>query len=110
MTKEYFRDLQELGRKINRYTSEMINYRAIVNGRQMLARGLRNKYPNMTIDAIRSTLWRQEQEQAKTAQIAFDEMRVYAVSVGWEIEYREAAAEIRDIIDESAKELNEINV
>lgn len=109
MTKEYFRDLQELGRKINKYTSEMINYRAIVNGRQMLAKGLRNKYPNMTIDAIRATLWRQEQAQAKSVQLEFDEMRMFAVSVGWEIEHKDMQKEIAELTTDAPK-LNEINL
>lgn len=109
MTDVQLNDLIGLGRRISKFTTDMVNYRAIVNGRMSLAKGLRNKYPNMTIDAIRSFLWKQEQEQAKAVQLEFDELRMYAVSVGWEIEYKDIRAEVVGLT-EGAPKLNEINV
>lgn len=94
MTQADFNDLDMLGRKIQAYTRELANCRALIDGRVTLAKGLRSKYPNMKIDAIRSTLWKQEQEQIKKAQEAFDMMRVFAVSCGWSIEYKDVEKEL----------------
>lgn len=110
MTKEQFHDLQELGRKIGEYCKAMENLRALRESRGMLAKGLRSKYPNMKIEAIRDTLWRQEMEIAKTAQLAFDEMRMNAYSLGWEIDYKDVESELGGIIRRNYPNLNDIAV
>lgn len=109
MTEVYFNDLTELSRKISKFTTDLGNLRTIINGRMSLAKGLRSKYPNMTNDAIRTTLWKQEQLQTRSAQLAFDEMRMYAVSLGWDIQYKDMRAEVAELT-ENAPKLNDINV
>lgn len=110
MDAAYLHDLECLAKKIQEYTRELCNYRALLEGRDFLAKGLRNKYPNMTIDAIRSTLWKQEREQAKKAQFAFDEMRMFAESCGWNIDYKEASEEVKGILRKEIIKFNDINV
>lgn len=109
MTEVYFNDLQALGRKVAKFTTDLRDLRAIVNGRMTLAKGLRNHYPNMTNDAIRTILWKQEQLQTRSAQLAFDEMRMYAVSLGWDIQYKDMRAEVAELT-QNAPKLNDINV
>lgn len=38
MTQVLYHDLESLGRKIQEYTKELSNYRALVEGREMLAK------------------------------------------------------------------------
>ena len=110
MTQVFFHDLEALGRKIQEYTRELANYRALIEGREMLAKGLRSKYPNMKIEAIRDTLWKQEQEQAKKAQTAFNEMRMYAESCEWSIDHKEVTREVVGTLRFGLINLNDINV
>ena len=83
MTNEQFYDLQQLGQSITRYCRAMENFRAVKENREMLAKGMRQKYPNMKVEVIRDALWKQEEDFAKSAQIEFDEMRMNAYSLGW---------------------------
>ena len=110
MTNEQFYDLQNLGRKINEYCRAMDNFRAVKDGRQMLANGLRVEYPNMNIEKIRERLWKQEEEFAKTAQFAFDEMRSYAYSLGWNFDYKDVHDELTGILRKPITNLNDIEV
>lgn len=103
-------DLECLGRKIQEYTRELINYRALIEGREILAKGLRNKYPNMLTESIRHTLWRQEQEYGKKTQLAFDEMRMFTESCGWSMEYRDVSTEVCGILRTKVINFNDINV
>lgn len=110
MSNEQFYDLQRLGQKINEYCRAMENLRAVKEGRQMLAKGLRVEYPNMPIENIRNRLWEQEDEFAKTAQLAFDEMRSYAYSLGWNFDYKDVRCELTGILRKTYPNLNDINV
>lgn len=112
MDAAYLHDLECLAKKIQEYTRELCNYRALLEGREILAKGLRNKYPNMKIEAIRSTLWKQEREQANKAQFAFDEMRMFTISCGWNIieEYKYVAEEVKGILRKEIINFNDINV
>ena len=110
MTQVLYHDLESLGRKIQEYTKELSNYRALVEGREMLAKGLRTKYPNMKIEAIRDTLWKQERQQGNKAQTAFNEMRMYAESCGWNIDQADVSDEVVGILRKGITRLNEINV
>lgn len=110
MTQENFHDLQQLGMKINEFCRAMENFRAVRENREMLAKGMRQKYPNMTIEAIRDTLWKQEEGLAKTAQTAFDEMRMNAYSLGWEFDYKDVHDEVKGIMRKELTLLKDINV
>ena len=110
MTQVYFHDLEALGHKIQEYTKEMNNYRALIEGREMLAKGLRAKYPNMKIEVIRDTLWKQEQEQAKKAHLAQSEMQLFALSCGWELHPNEVTLDIMGLIRKKVTSINNIKV
>jgi len=110
MTQEQFHDLQVLGIKINEYCRAMENYRAIKEGREMLAKGLRKEYPNMATQAIRDRLWQQEEYLARTAQTAFDEMRMNACSLGWDFDYKDVHEELSGIMRKELVLLKDINV
>ena len=110
MTQVLYHDLESLGRKIQEYTRELATYRALIEGREMLAKGLRTKYPNMKIEAIRDTLWKQERQQGNKAQTAFDEMRMYAVSFGWNIGQSDVSDEVVGILRKGITRLDEIYV
>lgn len=110
MTQVLYHDLESLGRKIQEYTRELANYRALIEGREMLAKGLRAKYPNMKIEAIRDTLWKQERQQGNKAQTAFNEMRMYAESCGWNIDQADVSDEVVGILRKGITRLNEIYV
>lgn len=103
-------DLEWLGRKIEEYTKELKNFRALIDGRQFLANGLHAKYPNMKIDAIRHTLWQQEQEQKKKTQLVFDEMRMFAESCGWHMEYKEVTNEVTNILQKEIITFDNLNI
>lgn len=110
MTQVEFHDLGNLGRKIQEYCRAMENFRAVKEGREMLAKGLRVEYPNMPIENIRNRLWKQEEDFAKTAQLAFDEMRSCAYSLGWDIDYKDVHDELTGILRKPITNLNDINV
>lgn len=110
MTQEQFHDLQQLGRTITEYCRAMENFRAVKENREMLAKGLREKYPNMKVEAIRDTLWKQEEEFSKTAQLAFDNVRVNAYSLGWDFEHKDVNIELNGIMRKSYPSLKDINV
>ena len=110
MTQEQFYDLQQLGQSISRYCRAMENFRAVKESREMLAKGMRQKYPNMKVEAIRDALWKQEEDLAKTAQVEFEEMRMNAYSLGWNFEHKNVNIELSGIIRKTYPSLKDINV
>ena len=110
MTQEQFHDLQQLGQSITRYCRAMENFRAVKESREMLARGMRQKYPNMKVEAIRDALWNQEEDLAKTAQVEFEEMRMNAYSLGWNFDHKDVNIELSGIIRKTYPSLKDINV
>lgn len=110
MTQEQFHDLQQLCRSITRYCRAMENFRAVKENREMLANGMRQKYPNMNVEAIRETLWKQEEDFAKTAQVEFEEMRMNAYSLGWNFDHKDVNIELSGIIRKTYPSLKDINV
>lgn len=110
MTQEQFYYLGCLGRKIQEYCRAMENLRALKEGREMLAKGLRNEYPNMRIEAIRERLWKQEEGFEKNVQLAFNEMRMCANSLGWKLDYKDVHYELDGILRKPITNLNDINV
>ena len=110
MTQEQFYDLKQLGQSITRYCRAMENFRAVKENREMLAKGMRQKYPNMKIEAIRDALWKQEGELEKSAQVEFEEMRMNAYSLGWNFEHKDVAEEVKGIMRKELVLLKDINV
>lgn len=110
MTQEQFHDLHQLGRSITKYCSAMENFRAVKESREILAKGMRQKYPNMKVEAIRDTLWKQEEELAKTAQVEFEEMRMNAYSLGWNFDHKDVNNELAGILRKTYPSLEDINV
>ena len=110
MTQEQFHDLQQLGQSITRYCRAMENFRAVKENREMLAKGLRQKYPSMKIEAIRNTLWKQECELEKATQVEFDEMRMNAYSLGWNFDHKDVNVELTGIIRKDYPSLKDINI
>lgn len=110
MTQEQFYDLQKLGQSITKYCHAMENFRAVKEGREMLTKGMRQKYPNMKIEAIRDTLWKQEGELEKAAQVEFDEMRMNAYSLGWNFDHKDVNIELSGIIRKTYPLLKDINI
>lgn len=110
MTQEQFYDLQKLGQSITRYCRAMENYRAVTEDREMFAKGMRQKYPNMKVEAIRETLWEQEKDFAKAAQVEFEEMWMNAYSLGWVFEYQNVIAEVVGLIGKDFVLFKDINV
>ena len=110
MTQEQFYDLQKLGQSITRFCRAMENFRAVKESREMLAKGMRQKYPNMKVEAIRDTLWNQEGELEKAAQVEFDEMRMNAYSLGWNLDHKDVNIELSGIIRKTYPSLKDINV
>ena len=110
MTQEQFYDLQKLGQSITRYCRAMENFRAVKENREMLAKGMRQKYPNMKIEAIRDALWKQEGELEKSAQVEFEEMRMNAYSLGWNFEHKDVVEEVKGIMRKELVLLKDINV
>ena len=110
MTQEQFRDLQLLGQSITKYCRAMENFRAVKESREMLAKGMRQKYPNMKVEAIRDALWKQEEDLAKTAQVEFDEMHMNAYSIGWNFDHKDVNIELSGIIRKTYPSLKDINV
>lgn len=110
MTQEQFYDLQQLGQSITRYCRAMENFRAVKENREMLAKGMRQKYPNMKVEAIRDTLWNQEGEFEKAAQVEFEEMRMNAYSLGWNFDHKDVNIELSGIIRKTYPSLKDINV
>lgn len=110
MTQAEFHDLQQLGGKIKEYCRTMENLRAIKEGRMNLAKGLRAKYPNMKIEVVRDRIWAQEDEFANIAQLAFDGMRGYANSLGWNLEHKDVRNELTGILRTTYPNLIDINV
>ena len=110
MTQEQFHDLQQLGQSITRFCRAMENFRAVKENREMLAKGMRQKYPNMKVEAIRDALWKQEGELEKTAQVEFDEMRMNAYSLGWNLGHKDARNELAGILRKDYPSLKDIDV
>jgi hypothetical protein len=110
MTQEQFCDLQQLGQSITKYCRAMGNFRAVKESREMLAKGMRQKYPNMKVEAIRDALWKQEGELEKTAQVEFDEMRMNAYSLGWNFDHKYTDDEVKGIMRKDLVLLKDINV
>lgn len=110
MTQEQFYDLQQLGQSITRYCRAMENFRAVKENREMFAKGIRQKYPNMKIEAIRDTIWKQEEDLAKTVQLAFDEMRMNAYSLGWNFDHKDVRYELTGILRKDCPSLKDIEV
>ena len=110
MTQEQFHDLQQLGQSITRYCRAMENFRAVKENREMLAKGMRQKYPNMKVEAIRDTLWNQEANLAKAAQVEFNEMRINAYSLGWNFDHKYTDDEVKGIMRKELVLLKDINV
>ena len=110
MTQEQFYDLQQLGQSITRFCRAMENFRAVKESREMIAKGMRQKYPNMKVEAIRDTIWNQEEDLAKTAQVEFEEMRMNAYSLGWNLGHKDACNELAGILRKTYPSLNDINV
>ena len=110
MTQEQFHDLHQLGQSITKYCRAMENFRAVKESREMLAKGMRQKYPNMKVEAIRYTLWKQEEELAKTAQVEFEEMRMNAYSLGCNFDHKDVNNELDGILRKTYPSLKDINV
>lgn len=110
MTQEQFHDLQQLGQSITRFCRAMENFRAVKENREILAKGMRQKYPNMKVEAIRDTLWNQEGELEKAAQVEFEEMRMNAYSLGWNFDHKDVNIELSGIIRKTYPSLKDINV
>lgn len=110
MTQEQFYDLQQLGQSITRYCRAMEDFRSVKESRKMIAKVIRQKYPNMKIEAIRESIWKQEENLAKAAQVEFEEMRMNAYSLGWNFEHKDVGKEIHGIIRKDYPQLYEINV
>ena len=110
MTQEQLHDLQQLGLTITKYCRAMENFRAVKESREMLAKGMRQKYPNMKVEAIRDTLWKQEEELAKTAQVEFEEMRMNAYSLGWNFDHKDVNNELAGMLRKTYPSLKDINV
>lgn len=110
MTQEQFYDLQQLGQSITRYCRAMENFRTVKENREMLAKGMRQKYPNMKVETIRNTLWKQEEDLAKTAQVEFDEMRMNAYSLDWNFDHKDVNIELSGILRKTYPSLKDINV
>ena len=110
MTQEQFYDLQKLGQSITRYCRAMENFRAVKENRELLAKGMRQKYPNMKVEAIREAIWNQEGELEKAAQVEFEEMRMNAYSLGWNLDHKDARNELAGILRKTYPSLKNINV
>ena len=110
MTQEQFYDLQKLGQSITRYCRAMENFRAVKESREMLAKGMRQKYPNMKVEDIRDTLWKQEENLAKAAQVEFEEMRMNAYSLGWNFDHKYTDDEVKGIMRKDLVLLKDINL
>ena len=110
MTQEQFHDLQQLGQSITRYCRAMENFRAVKENREMIAKSMRQKYPIMMVESIREMLWRQEESFAKEAQVAFEEMRMNAYSLGWNLGHKDARNELAGILRKTYPSLKDINV
>ena len=110
MTQEQFYDLLKLGHSITRFCRAMENFRAVKESREMIAKGMRQKYPNMKVEAIRDALWNQEEDLAKTAQVEFEEMRMNAYSLGWNFDHKDVNIELSGIIRKTYPSLKDINV
>ena len=109
MTQEQFYDLQKLGQSITRYCRAMENFRSVKENREMLAKGMRQKYPNMKVEAIREAIWNQEEDLAKTAQVEFEEMRMNACSLGWNFDHKDVHEELTGIIRKDYPSFKDIN-
>jgi hypothetical protein len=110
MTQEELYDLETLGRSITDTCKYIKTLSALYKGRKFLAKGLRNKYPNMSIDAIRSTLCKQECEQEGKLQLSFDELRMRAFSLGWNIDHKDMVSQVRFLVGKEMVNLNDINL
>ena len=110
MTQEQFYDLKQLGQSITRYCRAMENFRAVKENREMLAKGMRQKYPNMKVEAIRERIWEQEEDLAKAAQVEFEEMRMNAYGLGWSFGHKDVHNELTDILRKTYPSLKDINV
>ena len=110
MTQKEFYDLKQLGQSITKFCRAMENFRAVKESREMLAKGMRQKYPNMKVEDIRDTLWNQEGELEKAAQVEFEEMRMNAYSLGWNFDHKDVNIELSGIIRKTYPSLKDINV
>ena len=110
MTQEELYDLETLGRSITDTCKCIKRLSALYKGREFLAKGLRSKYPNMSIDAIRSNLWAQECKQVEELQLLFDELRMNAFSLGWNIDYKDMEYQVKFLVGKEMVNLNDINL
>lgn len=110
MTQEQFYDLQKLGQSITRYCRAMENFRVVKENREMLAKGMRQKYPNMKVESICDALWKQEEDLAKATQVEFEEMRMNAYSLGWNFDHKDVHNELAGILRKTYPSLKDINV
>lgn len=110
MTQEELYDLEALGRSITDTCKCIKTLSALYKGRKFLAKELRTDYPNMPIDAIRSNLWKQECEQAKKLQLSFDELRMRAFSLGWNIDHKDMEYEVKFLVKKEMVNLDDINL
>lgn len=69
--------------------------RSLVSSRKKLAKGLRDKYPNMKTSAIISTLWKQEQDALKEVEVNFSTYQMYAAEVG--LQAKREISKIEDV-------------
>ena len=106
----YFNDLKGLGTYITQFVRAMENYRAIIEGREMLAKGMRKSYPIMHIDSIRARLWEQENKFADEAKAEWETVRMHACSIGIELPYLDMEKEVEGILRKPKVEFKDINV
>lgn len=77
------------------YVKSVKFLRSLVSSRKKLAKGLRNKYPNMKTSAIIFTLWRQEQDALKEVEVNFSTYQMYAAEVG--LQAKREISKIEDV-------------
>jgi len=112
MTTTDFYDIGKLGRALIAFEKAMANYRAIIEGRETIAKGMRSKYPNMKIDAIRSQMATQEEQFFMAAQVEYDDAKCCACSLGIELPTIDVKKDVLNILRLRKKyvELKNINV
>lgn len=110
MTNEQFYDLCSMGRKIAAFEKAMLNYRAMVEARADIAKNIRAKYPNMRIEAIRETMWKQEEQFRLAAQVEYNEAWVCANSLGISLPSIVVENDVVGILRKDIIEIRNINV
>lgn len=104
-----FAELETLGNKIAAFCRAMKNYRAVVEGREMIANNMHRQYPNMRDVAIRRQILDQEATFAYTAQVETDEMRMYFYSLGFDFDRIDANDVLLGILRKPLYDINKIN-